>query len=257
MAQSLLPWAMFVGWIGYFTRKPTDRRELARSGRGRGASIFTQIDPGLRETFSRQSGRRGRVPVVRCRSHGDGRSPDRNRGLPDLSGRGSRPLRGSRSVRHEPIVEGKCVMPICYPHVVLAAAIVPAFGACAAQRPDNQTTDAVFIPKIASVAVNELPAPIRCFVDHSNRGDSAAVVGCFTADAVLDDWGRRFKGHAGIAAWDRSDNTGVRAHLEVSSVVQVDGTYDVAVTVSGGGYNGSGHMHFLLRDGRIARLKIA
>lgn len=148
-------------------------------------------------------------------------------------------------------------MPIRYPPLVLAAAMLPLYSAWSSQRPGDPTGNGPANPEVASIALNDLPKPIRTFIDSGNRGSAAAVVDCFTADATLDDFGRRFEGHAGIAAWDKTDNTGVRAHLEVASVTLRNGVYDVAVTVSGGGYNGSGHMHFVLRADRIARLTIA
>ncbi len=63
--------------------------------------------------------------------------------------------------------------------------------------------------------MSEVLEPIRRFFDSSNRGDPAEVVACFTADAVLIDWGRRFEGHDGVASWDRTDNTGVQSHLDL------------------------------------------
>lgn len=101
-----------------------------------------------------------------------------------------------------------------------------------------------------------LPDPIRAFLDASNRGDAAGVIACFTPTAVLDDWGRQFDGHDGIAAWDQTDNTGVQSHLEASHVETIGNTVVVTVEVRGNGFNGTGHMHFQLSGNRIARLDI-
>ncbi|WP_374692769.1 nuclear transport factor 2 family protein [Burkholderia sp. SCN-KJ] len=101
-----------------------------------------------------------------------------------------------------------------------------------------------------------IPQPIVKFIDSSNRGDAAAVVTCFTPSAILHDWGRHFEGHEGIAAWDRTDNTGVQAHIDPVRVKTCGDTVVVTVKVSGNGFNGTGHMHFQLEGERIARLDI-
>lgn len=108
----------------------------------------------------------------------------------------------------------------------------------------------------ARQTMTNLPKPIQEFIDASNRGDAAAVVACFTPTAVLDDWGRRFVGHAGIADWDRTDNTGVQAELAAIGVETVNATIVVTVKVRGNGFNGTGHMHFQITGDRISRLDI-
>jgi hypothetical protein len=104
--------------------------------------------------------------------------------------------------------------------------------------------------------MTKLPKPIQAFIDASNRGDAAAVIACFTPTAVLDDWGRSFVGHAGIADWDRADNTGVQSQLAAINVETVDTTVIVTVNVRGNGFNGRGHMHFKITGDRISRLDI-
>ncbi|WP_214405775.1 nuclear transport factor 2 family protein [Pseudonocardia lacus] len=104
-----------------------------------------------------------------------------------------------------------------------------------------------------------VPAPLRAFIDATNRGDSAAFVDAFTEDAVLDDWGRVFHGHEGVSAWDSTDNIGKRAHFELVGLEPTDDPDRVVatLTVTGGGFNGTGPMTFEFRDGRIARLVIS
>lgn len=101
-----------------------------------------------------------------------------------------------------------------------------------------------------------LPQPITEFFESSNRGDATGVVACFTPTAVLDDWGRHFEGHAGVASWDRTDNTGVQAHIEPVGAKIVGDMIVVTVKVSGNGFNGTGHMHFELHGDKIAKLDI-
>jgi hypothetical protein len=103
------------------------------------------------------------------------------------------------------------------------------------------------------------PAAIERFVDSTNAGDSDAFVAAFTTDAYLNDWGREFRGHEGIRSWDATDNIGVRAHFDLLGVEAADqpDTYVAVVRVSGSGYNGTGPMTFVLRDGLIASLDIS
>ena len=103
------------------------------------------------------------------------------------------------------------------------------------------------------------PAPLQAFIDATNSGDSAAFVALFTDDAVLDDWGRVFRGRAGVASWDRTDNIGKQSHFELVDLERTDDPNRVTATlkVSGNGFNGTGPMTFEFRDGRIARLVIA
>ena len=46
-----------------------------------------------------------------------------------------------------------------------------------------------------------LPAPVQAVFDATNAGDTAAFLDAFTADGVVDDWGREFRGHAEIQRW--------------------------------------------------------
>jgi hypothetical protein len=103
------------------------------------------------------------------------------------------------------------------------------------------------------------PAPIERFVESSNTGDSEAFVAAFTTDACLNDWGREFHGRDGIRSWDSTDNIGVQAHFELLSVEEADqpDTYVAVLRVTGNGFNGTGPMTFVLRDGLIARLDIS
>ncbi|WP_433502836.1 nuclear transport factor 2 family protein [Pseudonocardia halophobica] len=104
-----------------------------------------------------------------------------------------------------------------------------------------------------------VPAPLQAFIDTTNAGDSAGFVAAFTDDAVLDDWGRKFHGRDGVASWNRTDNIGKRAHFELVGIEPTDDPNRVVatLTVSGGGFNGTGPMTFEFRDGRIASLVIS
>jgi len=109
------------------------------------------------------------------------------------------------------------------------------------------------------MTAQQLPEPIREFIDATNAGESDRFVAAFTNDAYLNDWGREFRGHDGIREWDRTDNIGKRSHFEVVDVAR-DGEsdrYTVTVDVTGDGFNGRGPIEFLIRDGRIAEVRIS
>jgi SnoaL-like protein len=105
----------------------------------------------------------------------------------------------------------------------------------------------------------EAPAAIREFVAATNAGDSARFVAAFTEDAYLNDWGREFHGHAGVASWDRTDNIGKRSRFELHGVTpgRQPGEYDADITVRGDGFNGRGVMAFTVDGDRVARLVIS
>ncbi len=105
----------------------------------------------------------------------------------------------------------------------------------------------------------QVPAAIRTFIDATNAADSDAFAAAFTTDASLNDWGREFRGRDGIRSWNRTDNIGVNAHFELVAIEPgaTPDTHVVTLTVTGGGYNGTGPMRFELRDGLIAKLTIS
>ncbi|OIJ24974.1 nuclear transport factor 2 family protein [Nocardioides luteus] len=106
--------------------------------------------------------------------------------------------------------------------------------------------------------MNNLPRSIETFVEATNRGDSEAFAAAFTQDALIVDWGRRFRGRDGVRAWNETDNIGVQAHFDVIDWTPADTgeAWVVTLRVSGNGYNGTGPMTFELRDGLIAELRI-
>lgn len=103
-----------------------------------------------------------------------------------------------------------------------------------------------------------LPSPIQEFIDATNGSDSERFVAAFAEDAYLNDWGREFNGRNGIRDWDRTDNIGKKAHFEVVNIAfgPSEEAYVVTVKVTGNGYNGTSPLNFVLRDGRIAELRI-
>ena|SRR5881394_516532 len=108
-----------------------------------------------------------------------------------------------------------------------------------------------------------LPTVISKYQAASDRGDVAAVVACFTDDAVVIDEDREWRGLAGIREWRGSVATAYEYTVEVRSAVErgdVDGVerHDVHTHLEGNFPGGAVELtnRFGLRDGRIARLEI-
>src|SRR2546421_8969954 len=103
-----------------------------------------------------------------------------------------------------------------------------------------------------------LPAIISEYFAASERGDSGAIVACFTDDAVVFDEGQDWRGHAGIRQWRQSVATAFEYTVEVRGEVahgEVDGVerHDVHTHLEGNFPGGTVDLtnRFGLRDGRI------
>ncbi len=102
-----------------------------------------------------------------------------------------------------------------------------------------------------------ISAPIQRMIDATNAEDRAAFVACFTHDAFLEDWGRGFRGHEGVARWDESDNIGKHARFEATAE-RIDGDdHIITLVVTGGGFNGTSDIVFRLDGDLISRMVIA
>src|ERR1700709_851507 len=78
--------------------------------------------------------------------------------------------------------------------------------------------------RLARMTVS-LPAPVQAVFDATNAGDTEAFLAAFSADGVVDDWGREFHGHAAIKQWSDGENIGVHATFAVTAVTAHDGEY--------------------------------
>jgi hypothetical protein len=112
--------------------------------------------------------------------------------------------------------------------------------------------------KARRIVPTSVPTPpaVQRLVEATNSADSAAFVGSFTDDGVVDDWGREFVGHEAISGWNERENIGVQSHFTFHQVTKDNGTYTARVTVQGNGYNGGGTFTFELRDDRVSRFVI-
>jgi hypothetical protein len=103
----------------------------------------------------------------------------------------------------------------------------------------------------------DIPTAVERMVEATNAGDRAAFVESFTEDAYLEDWGRQFRGHDGVASWDETDNIGKNTHFEALATRRDGEAYVVTLEVTGDGFNGTSDIAFEIEDDRIRSMVIA
>ena len=104
--------------------------------------------------------------------------------------------------------------------------------------------------------MTELPTPVAALIDAANANDTEAFLGSLTADAVVDDWGREFRGPDAIQGWSDGEFIGVAVTLEVTDVERQGDETTVTATVGGQGFNGPSHFTFRVSGDRVARMTI-
>jgi hypothetical protein len=107
-----------------------------------------------------------------------------------------------------------------------------------------------------SFQMNALPQPVAAVIDAANANDTDAFLASLAPDAVVDDWGREFRGPDAIRGWSDREFIGVDVSLEVTGVEQTDGTTTVTATVGGKGFNGPSHFTFQVEEDRVSRMTI-
>ena len=98
--------------------------------------------------------------------------------------------------------------------------------------------------------------PVARLLQAANDHDTDAFLASFTADGVVDDWGREFTGAEGIQGWSDREFIGVDVALTVTDVTIDGDVTTVAADVGGSGYNGPSHFMFTVRDGLVSRMMI-
>ncbi|MFK3983542.1 nuclear transport factor 2 family protein [Micromonospora sp. NPDC050397] len=102
----------------------------------------------------------------------------------------------------------------------------------------------------------ELQPAVRTLVDAANANDLPAFLAGFTADGVVDDWGREFHGAERIAGWSDAEFIGKQVSLDVRDVRQHGQETVVVAEVGGNGFNGPSTFSFRVRDDRVSRMTI-
>src|ERR671932_2608397 len=112
------------------------------------------------------------------------------------------------------------------------------------------------LPSAPEGSVSDLEKPIQTMIDATNRGDSDALLGAFSDDAVLTDWRRTFAGKPDIARWNDDENIGTHNRIRVMGVKRSGNAVDVNVVGTGEGYNGPGSLIFEVYGDSFKRLTI-
>lgn len=102
-----------------------------------------------------------------------------------------------------------------------------------------------------------LAAPLDRFVAAVNAGDTAAFLACFAPDAVVDDWGRSFAGHAAIRGWSDRELIGARGVLTVRDLFGVGGAVTLRGHWASKVFTGESSFGFIIADGLIRSLRIS
>jgi len=105
-------------------------------------------------------------------------------------------------------------------------------------------------------AGSELPEPVAAALKAANDNDTDAFLAALTPDAVVDDWGREFRGPDAIRGWSDNEFIGVEVSLDVKSVDQQGTATAVTADVGGKGFNGPSTFTFDVDGDRVARMTI-
>lgn len=101
-----------------------------------------------------------------------------------------------------------------------------------------------------------LPSPLDRFVVAVNAGDTPGFLACFAPDAVVDDWGRSFSGHAGVKGWSDHELIGAKGVLTVRSVAEKDGRILLKGHWASTVFTGDSTFDFRIVDGLIRDMRI-
>jgi ketosteroid isomerase-like protein len=104
--------------------------------------------------------------------------------------------------------------------------------------------------------MTDLPAPVTALLDAANANDTEAFLRSLTPDAVVDDWGREFRGPDAIRDWSDGEFIGVDVSLEVTDVERQGDATIVTANVGGNGFNGPSHFTFEVSGDRVERMTI-
>ncbi|GGJ43838.1 hypothetical protein CDQ92_02585 [Sphingopyxis bauzanensis] len=104
----------------------------------------------------------------------------------------------------------------------------------------------------------QLPHPVQTYFDADQRDDTAALMTAFAPDALVQDEGRSYYGHADIDSWWR-DAKQQFAHQAAPFEIKTEGRrISVRATVTGNFPTSPATLtyHFVLAEDRIAELEI-
>lgn len=103
---------------------------------------------------------------------------------------------------------------------------------------------------------DQLPSPVKEFVEVVNAHDEQGFLSAFTEDGVVDDWGREFTDRTAIKTWSDDEFLGANGTMDVQ---RVDDRGDSVVVVAdwrSTHANGLSEFTFDVDGDRIARMTI-
>lgn len=102
----------------------------------------------------------------------------------------------------------------------------------------------------------QLPEPVNSFIDHVNAHDEKAFDTSFSAEPVVDDWGRTFTGLDEIKAWSDKEFIGSNGVLTVEEVTTAPDTVTVVGDWRSTHANGRSQFTFAISGDKIAKMTI-
>jgi hypothetical protein len=104
--------------------------------------------------------------------------------------------------------------------------------------------------------ISRVPQPVARLLAAANDHDTDEFLDCFTADGIVDDWGREFAGADAIRGWSNREFIGVDVVLTVNGVETDGDETTISAEVGGSGFNGPSHFTFTVRGDLVSRMTI-
>lgn len=106
--------------------------------------------------------------------------------------------------------------------------------------------------------MTNLPVPIAAYLSAANADDTVALAACFTADPVVHDEARKYRGIEAIVAWKAETKARYHPFVEARRIEGADPEYRLYAIVSGDFPGSPARLaySFILCGDRIASLEI-
>lgn len=115
------------------------------------------------------------------------------------------------------------------------------------RQPQTRETDTM---------TDTLRAPVARLIETVNRGDTDAFLALFPTDGRVDDWGRRFDGHAAIRGWSEREFTGANGTLTPRNVTSSGDTVTVDAGWKSNFYSGDSRFVFVVHGDLVREMRI-
>src|SRR5687767_777766 len=106
--------------------------------------------------------------------------------------------------------------------------------------------------------MTEVPEIIERLRQTINRGDTEGFLAFFPDDGVVEDWGRRFAGHAAIRKWSDKELIGAKGTLTITKVLSRTATMVALEADWASNFcTGPGHFEFIIEGDKILSMRIS